>query len=362
MKFINAIVESGKYGEGTIINKDDNRITIKFKNDVSKLFAYPDAFKLGITTKDAEMMKQVNIDIDSKSQRDAAQKKQKEIDFKIQIEELERLANAEKKKSVKINSSIKSNKKEIKSVVRENIAFKCNFCDEGKSDKQVGFSGVCSDEIIKYNINVAKAIGCCSDKCACGNYLKGEITRKELEELHKHGAICYESKMLTEWKALAGIYQKGAKKGTPMKLKCVQPNSLCVLTTRDPKAKKSERKESERYVFGVFLVDETYEGDNMDEGYVTTKSKYRLKLSPKEAHKILFWYYHANENKPEETLWGSGLHRYFKDEQAVQMLIDIANVKKGTDDEALATEFLEYFCQINKVDIKLVSKRSGALA
>ena len=43
----------------------------------------------------------------------------------------------------------------------------------------------------------------------------------------------------------------------PMKLNKVQVNSLAILTTREP-----HDSEKDRFVFGVFLVDEAYEGDN----------------------------------------------------------------------------------------------------
>lgn len=54
-----------------------------------------------------------------------------------------------------------------------------------------------------------------------------------------------------------------------------------------------------------------------------------------------FWRYHANEKQPEIAAWSSGLHRYFNDEQAAQILRDIVKIKKGTADEALAREFYE---------------------
>ncbi|NLI89167.1 MAG: hypothetical protein GX366_01980 [Epulopiscium sp.] len=185
----------------------------------------------------------------------------------------------------------------------------------------------------------------------------GRITRSELDNIHNNGNyVCYESQMLREWKALAGVVQRGQRKGEPMKLNKVQNNSLCILTTRLPNS--SER---DRFIFGVFLVDENYEGDGSEAGYVTTKSKYKIKLSPKEAQKMLFWNYHANENKPEIATWSSGLHRYFEDEQAVQILKDIASLKKGTKDESLANEFLMHFSRINDIDIDLVTGNNGAL-
>ena len=49
-----------------------------------------------------------------------------------------------------------------------------------------------------------------------------------------------------------------------MRLLKVQKNSLAVLTTREPNAASDES----RFVFAVFLVDESYEGDNRDAGYI----------------------------------------------------------------------------------------------
>ena len=141
-----------------------------------------------------------------------------------------------------------------------------------------------------------------------------------------------------------------------MRLNMVQVNSLAVLTTREPYA-----AEKERFIFGVFLVDEAYEGDNREEGYVTTTSKYKISLSLNEAKQILFWNYYHNENAPEKVAWGQGLHRYVSDIQAASILHDIVIVKAGTEDEALAKEFLEYFCKINGVDSNALPVLDGAL-
>lgn len=126
-----------------------------------------------------------------------------------------------------------------------------------------------------------------------------------------------------------------------MKLNQVQNNSLCVLTTRDPNS-----IESERYIFGVFLVGKNYKGGNESEGFVMAKSKYRIELSPKEAHKMLFWNYHSNNNDPNVAVWSSGLHRYFKDDEAIQILSDIAKLKQNTKEQELANDFLNYFGSI----------------
>ena len=99
----------------------------------------------------------------------------------------------------------------------------------------------------------------------------------------------------------------------------------------------------------------------MDEGFVSTKSKFKIKLTSDHAHQMPFWSYHANEKQPDVAVWSSGLHRYITDEQAAQVLRDIVEIKKGTEDEDLAKEFFDTFCTITKIDAKSLSEPTGTL-
>ncbi|MGN1231114.1 MAG: hypothetical protein ACI4TP_04365, partial [Anaerotignum sp.] len=80
-----------------------------------------------------------------------------------------------------------------------------------------------------------------------------------------------------------------------------------------------------------------------------------------EAHKMLFWNYYRNEKDSENIRWGQGLHRYLSDEQAVNILKDIVEIKAGTAEEQLAKDFLDYFCSVNALDQNEISPKSGAL-
>ena len=247
MNLINMKVSHKIFGDGIIIAREDSYITVKFSNDEKK-FIYPNAFDGYLSTENTEFNNKVKEDIEAVK--------------RLEEEEKEKLAKKEKEKLKEV--SIKEEKKErkIKVYPRENIAFKCNYCDGGKSDKEIGFNGVCSDEIIKNNIEIEQRAWCSSTESDCLSYLNGEMSRLELDNIYGSGVyVCYESQMLREWKALAGIVQKGERAGQPMKLKKVQNNSLCVLTTRLPNS-----NEIDRFIFGVFLVDENYEGDNYEEG------------------------------------------------------------------------------------------------
>ena len=215
----------------------------------------------------------------------------------------------------------------------------------------------CSYELIGYNIEVARHSWCCNEEAPCSQYYDGIIDRETLDEQNDDGGfVCYESQMLRNWAAFAGFVLTGENKQKPMKLSKVQINSLAILTSREPYT-----PEADRFVFGVFLVDEAYEGDNRDAGYVTTSSKYKISLTQKEAKKILFWNYYHNENSPEKVAWGQGLHRYISDIQAASILYDIWKVKAGTKDEKLAKEFLDHFCKINAIRVDDLPVLNGAL-
>ncbi|CRZ33868.1 hypothetical protein DFR55_15211 [Herbinix hemicellulosilytica] len=337
MDLINIEVIHRTYGEGIVVSHDGAYITVKFLQG-EKVFPFPNAFDGYLKAKNESIAENINNILQNYKEE----------------------KNAEKMKLIEkecIQYKYEQAKFKTKIYTRANVAFKCNFCDGGRSEKQIGYNGVCSDNIIFNNIVIEKRTWCSSDDSPCNQYLKGIINRYELDDICSDGGfVCYESQMLRDWKAYAGIVQTGEKKGQPMKLNQVQKNSLCILTTRDPNS-----NESERYIFGVFLVGQTYEGDHVDEGYVISDSKYRIKLSPEEAHKMLFWNYHANINQPDLPKWSSGLHRYFGDDQAVQILQDIIKIKTGTKEKELAEDFYSYFININGIDVSDLPEKNGAL-
>ena len=341
MNIKNQTVIHNTYGVGTVINHDGDYITVSF--DIGdKKFPYPDVFEKFLRIKDDLLFAEIQLEIENK-------KKQKAL-----------LQNENNRlRAIETNNVINSRKTIKKKIARTNIAFKCNYCDGGKSKNSIGFNGLCSDEIIKYNIIKAKHIWCSSDS-PCKKYINGDISSyKNLVQFinnENDGFACYESIMLRDWKASAGITQTGINKGRPMKLMGVQNNSLAILTSRYP-----NDVEQNRFIFAVFLVDETYEGDAREEGYVTTTSKYKIQMIPSELHKLKFWNYYKNINAPDVIKFGSGLHRYIPDDQAVQILRDISFIKRGTEKEALSIEFTEYFCQVNNIDLNNVPQKSGAL-
>lgn len=345
MELCGEVVNHKFFGRGQIVKFVNNYVTVLFdEGELEKKFTYPSAFGPFLELEKKSFLKQIEEDKNVIIQKEAEKKRISE----------EKVAMAIKSKSDKVRRSKSTN---TKTSDRNNIAFKCTYCDGGNSEEIVGFKGLCSDDLIKYNINVAKHIWCCSSGSQCYKYLNNEMTRKELNDLYKEdGFICYESKMLEFWRAYAGITQSGLNKGKPMTLRNVSSNSLALLTTRLPHA-----KDKDRFIFAVFLVDENYEGGNREEGYVGANSKYRIQLSLDEAKKVKFWDYYFNSTKPEKILFGSGMHRYLTDVQSAQVLKKICEIKKGTLEEELLKEFLEHYCKIKEIDIDNIPIPNGAL-
>lgn len=335
------IVFHKAFGRGTISSLKGGKITILF-NEGPKTFVYPDAFNQFLTSSDQELMDKVKAD------QSAA---------KAELEK--KLLSSPKILPTHPAPKARMTQK-TKSVEHASIAFKCNFCDGGKSPECIGFNGVCSDALIKYNICKEKHVWCSSEDSPCRLYLEGEISRDELDAMISGGndlyAVCYESQMLRDWRASAGIVQTGEDKGRPMRLLQVQRNSLAVLTTRDPHS-----RDDTRFVFAVFLVDDNYEGDHREAGYVSTASDWKIALSPQEARKVLFWNYYFCPKAPEKIVFGSGLHRYLTDIQAAQILRDIAEIRTDPSDRKFARDFFEHFCKVNGIDSDDVPPPNGGL-
>lgn len=334
MDILGRSVVSKAFGRGVIIGLDKTIMTIRFDSS-ERRFQYPDSFRAYLTTDDQQLSEEIAGIL---AEQDAAR--------------IARIKQQQKQAAVARKSAVKKENRPE----RPNIAFKCNYCDGGASATSVGFQGVCSDEIIYNNIEVEHRTWCCSDDCGCLQYLRSEITRKELDDMCEDGFLCYESQMLRDWKAMAGVVQHGDRKGQPMHLNQVQTNSLCILTTRDPVS-----TEEDRYIFAVFLIDDSYSGDNADAGFVSTRSEFKIQLSPDEAHQMRFWTYHANGKQPDVAAWNSGLHRYLTDQQALQILRDIAQLKQGTADESLANAFLTDFSAKVHLDVASLPQPEGAI-
>lgn len=228
------------------------------------------------------------------------------------------------------------------------IAFKMNYCDGGKNFEHVGFYGICSDAIIKYNIAKKKRTWCSNDNCVCKQYYDNKISRAELEENFEDeiggNFPCYESATLRDWMFTAGSDEYNGNR----KIRGAKTGHLCLLTTVEP-----NMPESSRMVVAMFIIGKIFEGNEDESGFVCANDNfdYCLEFSPNEARKMKFWEIYQNPNAADTIKWGSGLFRYFSDEDAVKFLEMAVEAKLGTDDETFAKDFLKHYCETNNLSM-----------
>jgi hypothetical protein len=162
--------------------------------------------------------------------------------------------------------------------------------------------------------------------------------------------------VFTDWRASTGKVQNGKDKGQPNKAARLRPNSACLLTARG-----SDQPETERRILGLYMIDEAFSGDLSDDGMISAHTKFRIKLTEQEAEKMLLWNYYINKNFPQRMSWNSGKFRYFDNVWTAQILKDIVGLRTDQEYIEQAENFLEYFCQMNLLDMANIPEANGAL-
>lgn len=162
--------------------------------------------------------------------------------------------------------------------------------------------------------------------------------------------------VFTDWKVFTGKVQSGKNKDQPNRVARLRPNSAVLLTARE-----SDQPETERRILGLYMVNETFSGNNSDDGMVLSHSEFRIELTDEESEKLLFWNYYINENYPHRTTWDSGKYRYFDNILTAQILKDLTELKTDAKEIEQAKKFLKYFCQMNALDVDNIPEASGTL-
>lgn len=162
--------------------------------------------------------------------------------------------------------------------------------------------------------------------------------------------------VFTDWQVSTGEILSGPNKGQPHRAARLRPNSLALLTVRG-----KDQEEMERKIIGLYMVSETFAGNHSEDGLIPAHADFKMKLTGQEAEKMLFWNYYKNKNYPDRLTWNSGKFRYFDNVWAMQILRDIISLKTDEDEIKYATNFLEYFAEMNFLDLHSIPEESGAL-
>lgn len=193
------------------------------------------------------------------------------------------------------------------------------------------------------------------------------LERQRIEKLnnlkiHESSQIVFwldeeeQQNVFTDWQVFTGEVQSGKNKGQPNRAARLAPNSAAILTVR-----KSDQPETERQILGLFLVNEMFSASVNEDGMVPAHEQFRIKLTDQEAEKMLFWNYYLNTNYRHRTTWNSGKYRYFDNVWTAQILKDIIALRKDEEQIKEAHNFLEYFCEMNAIDIANIPEANGVL-
>ena len=162
--------------------------------------------------------------------------------------------------------------------------------------------------------------------------------------------------VFVDWQVSTGKVQSGENEGQPNRAARLSPNSAALLTAR-----RADQPETDRMILGLYMVNETFSDNLSDVGMVPSHAEFRIEFTDQEREQMLFWNYYINKNYPQRTSWNSGKFRYFDNVSMAQIVKDIIALK--TDEEQIkeAQNFLEYFCQMNALDMDNIPEAGGAL-
>ena len=267
-------------------------MTVLYSEHGEKKYQFPKVFESFLIIDDESLQKEIQDELlNSSSIPHKIRQPVKETQTKDSVEaagnssELSVFKGFDKKNGT-FRSGRNSRRDQNKHLIPRNIAFKCTYNDGGRNENGIGFIKVCSDSLIRQHIHDGRR-WCSTPGCPCYQYANGILTRMELDALRaSRTLICYECCMLDEWKAQAGTIRNGLKEGENIKIKNAFKNSIAILTTRLPGT-----TEKERFIFGLFLIDDLYEGDEDTSGYVSAQSRFRLFFTIEEGRKLPYWRY-----------------------------------------------------------------------
>lgn len=361
-KLVGHSVTHNTWGTGTIISADSKYLTVSYKELGERKYQFPKVFESFLTIDDDSLQKEILEEIQRlpKPEKKMFQpiKRTPHTDSVESVKKTGRSFVSKDSSERRDLTGLRSNFQQERNdhFIAKNIAFKCTYNDGGKDVNGIGFLKVCSDALIQQHIH-DKRRWCSTSGCSCKQYSDGILSRQELDRLRENKSfICYESCMLEEWKAQAGTIRNGTRERERVKIKNAFKNSVAILTTRLP-----GESEKERFIFGLFLIDNLYEGDENTSGYVSAQSKYRLFFPIEEARKLQYWKYHSNKNSPSKPSWGTGLFRYISVIEGAQILRDAVAIKRGTQSEMLATDFFDHYCSICRLTLDEIGIPEGAL-
>lgn len=264
--------------------------------------------------------------------------KQKEEDEREKVEAIKRQATA-----------IRNGKNtiEVVRIDRKNVAYKATYCD-GNGD---WFRAPCSAKC--RNANCSRGGGrFCSTNSVCKRVVDCLANEEDVKDAFDNVNLCYESRMLLDFKIYAGRDDDGTVRGWSL-----GNDRLVILTTVKP-----GYSEEDRVIFGAFLVKQSFDKYN-EEASATSYPDCRIALTEEESEHMKYWDYAPGEGKNNLIQWKEGLLRYQTDEMCLTVLKDLVKIieKRNSEEQTnLAKGFLKKFLSIVGKEESSISEKNGA--
>ena len=269
----------------------------------------------------------------------------RQIELEQQNKEAKRLAAIE---AWKKEEAEKLSKKKIIRKDRKNVAYKATYCDGGGH----WFKAPCS--VACRNANCSKFGGgrFCSTNSVCRKVIDKLATVEEIYGAFNNNMLCYESRILLDFKIYAGRDDDGSLRGWSL-----DNDRLVILTTVKP-----GQSEKDRVIFGAFLINHSYDKDD-EEACATSYPDCRLSLTEEESECMKYWDYAPGEGDNNLIQWKEGLLRYQADLMCATVLKDLVKIveKRNNPQETQnAKQFLNKFLEIIKIPEDKIPEKSGA--
>lgn len=314
MGLIGSEVRHERYGDGRIVALHREYVQVSFDSVGVKLFQYPLAFEKTLhllqpsdQSEARELLAEYRKEEEQKRNRSAERRRRLEGDLRHALRErLERHKSKEERE--------KRGRSERKGV--SHLIFRC--------DLQLPEGEAASLAAGRLNL----------------------ITASDLEK--KQAASPFEGRCLVERKACTGYYKSGSRAGCGIPIPRVRPGSLAVLTYC-----AEGEAESERRIIALFMVDEMAVREEGACGWVQNHSEHFLKFDPEEAGRMKLWRFFEDLGKAVPSHLISSYFRYFDGLEAAYILREAADLKVGSEDEALARRFYLHFCERHGFDPEL---------
>ncbi len=362
MNFDGTEVEHKKFGKGKIVDLNERHIEVDFEGE-NKFFSFPSSFSEGfLSTSDASLIKKI-----AERSEEAAQEaliKEKIIQERNRMRDVmlcaieppvqmtkNKLSDSKKSSGKTLSGAAKAKKSKGK---QAGGALKCIYCNGGATKAVYGYSGVCTDNIIKYNINKEKHAVCSREEGPCKQYYDEKINREQLDSVIPEGGfVCSESQTFIDWK----VYVDTAlTKEQLTALNAMKKNSLAVLTCKLPNT-----KEEERIIFAVFIVAENSLQNEGQTICLSAEKEYFMAVVPSDTRKIKFWDYCKSSTASGKAQWRSSAIKSLDEIVCAQILRDIAEIKLETPEAERAENLYKHFCGLSNINPDELPLPSGVL-